>query len=115
MIKKRIKIPIYLDKLLIIQTDNFEKIQRKYNLRGIVDYCAITFQEDKEIVVVFNSKVDTSIVAHEALHICSYIFKNTGAEFDRDNDEPLAYLLGYIVKKISKVIKIRRRKTIKIR
>lgn len=108
MIKKKIKIPIYLDKLLIIQTDNFEKIQRKYNLSSIVDYCAITFQLDKEIVVVFNSKVDASIVAHEALHVCSYIFKNTGADFDRDNDENLAYLLGYIVKKISKIIKIKK-------
>ena len=108
MIKKRIKIPIYLDKLLIIQTDNFEKIRRKYNLGGIADYCAITFQMDKEIVVVFNSKVDASIVAHEALHICSYIFKNTGAEFDGDNDEPLAYLLGYIVKKIHRTIKVKK-------
>lgn len=108
MIKKRIKIPIYLDKLLIIQTDNFEKIQKKYNLGGIADYCAITFQMDKEIVVVFNSKVDASIVAHEALHICSYIFKNTGAEFDKDNDESLAYLLGYVVKEISKAIKVKK-------
>ena len=107
MLKKRIKIPIFLDKLLIIQTDNFEKIQRKYNLGGIADYCAITFQMDKEIVVVFNSKVNSSIVAHEALHVCSFIFKNTGVEFDKDNDEPLAYLLGYVVKKISKSIKIK--------
>lgn len=110
MIKKRIKIPIYLDKLLIIQTDNFEKIQKKYKLEGIADYCAITFQMDKEIVVVFNSKVDSSIVAHEALHVCSFIFKNVGADFDRDNDENLAYLLGYIVKEVGKVIKIRRKK-----
>ena len=108
MIKRKIKIPIYLDKLLIIQTDNFEKIQRKYNLNGIVDYCAITFQTDKEIVVVFNSKVDASIIAHEALHICSYVFKNTGVDFDRDNDEPLAYLLGYVVNKISKMIKLKK-------
>ena len=110
MVKKKIKIPIYLDKLLIVQTDDFESIQKKYKLEGIVDYCAVTFQCDKKIVVVFNSKVDSSIVAHEALHICSYIFKNVGADFDRDNDESLAYLLGYIVKEISKVIEIRREK-----
>jgi len=80
IIKKRIKIPLYFQNLYIIQTDDFETIHREYKLKGSVDFAGVTILDDDEIVVV--------------------------SEYDRDNDETLAYLLGWVVEQIHKTIKV---------
>jgi hypothetical protein len=41
-------------------------------------------------------------IAHEADHLCNQLFKSIGATVDVDNDESHAYLLGWIVKQITK-------------
>lgn len=43
-------------------------------------------------------------IAHEAHHITQYIFDDRGVKSDRENSEPEAYLLGYIVRKITEGI-----------
>jgi hypothetical protein len=106
IIKKRIKIPLYFQNLYIIQTDDFETIHREYKLKGSVDFAGVTILDDDEIVVVFRTDVTPSIIAHEALHVCSYVFQGIDAEYDRDNDETLAYLLGWVVEQIHKTIKV---------
>jgi len=104
MINKRIKIPLYFHNLRIIQTDNFEEVHKHYGLRGEIDYAGITIDAGNEIVVAFNNEVTASLIAHEALHVCSIVFKNIRCDYDRDNDEPIAYLLGWIVEQIHKTI-----------
>lgn len=107
MIKKKFKIPIYFQNLTIIQTDDFESIHKFYNLKGYCGgYDAVTIDAGDDIVVVFNSKVDASIIAHESTHICTYTFQKIGAEIDVNNDEFLAYLMGWVVGKIHKTIKV---------
>ena len=39
------------------------------------------------------------ITAHEALHVTSVIMDLVGIRFDRNNDEPIAYLVGHIAEK----------------
>ena len=41
-------------------------------------------------------------IAHEADHLCNQLFKSIGATVDTSNDEAHAYLLGWIVKQITK-------------
>ena len=41
-------------------------------------------------------------IAHEADHLCNQLFKSIGATVDVNNDESHAYLLGWIVKQITK-------------
>lgn len=107
MIKKKIKVPLYFQNLTIIQTDDFESIEKQYNLKGnYPEYDAITFNTSDSIVVVFNSKVTPSIIAHEFVHVCSYVFTGICAKIDLDNDECLAYLLGWVVEQIHKNIKV---------
>lgn len=112
MINKRIKIPLYFQKLRIIQTDNFEEVHKNYRLDGNIDYAGITIDAGYEIVVVFNKEVTPSLVAHEALHVCSIVFKNIRCEYERDNDEPIAYLLGWVVEQIHKTIEVYDKRTI---
>lgn len=107
MIKKKFKIPLYFQNLTVIQTDDFESIHKFYNLKGYCGgYDAVTIDAGGNIVVVFNSKVDASIIAHESIHICTYTFQKIGAKIDVNNDEFLAYLMGWVVKQIHKTIKV---------
>ena len=40
------------------------------------------------------------VIPHECLHVVCDIFKLRGIEFDNDNHEHAAYLLGYLTNKI---------------
>lgn len=42
-------------------------------------------------------------LAHEATHVALELFRDIGAEVDIDNQEPFAYLVGWIVKQLSNV------------
>ena len=54
--------------------------------------------------LILRNEIDLiSTIAHEADHIVSFIFKRVGIKLDLDNDEPHAYLLGYIVEQIYKI------------
>lgn len=113
MIRKRIKIPMYFQNLMIIQTDDFDEIEKVYGLdKAPGGYDAVTFLWKGDIVVVFNSKVTPSIVAHESVHICSFIFYLVGAEKDINNDEHEAYITGYVVEQIHKTIEVYDKRTI---
>jgi hypothetical protein len=46
-----------------------------------------------------NSKVSIDTVAHESLHIARMILTSRGVLFDPNNDEPYAYLVGWIAGK----------------
>ena len=112
MIKKKFKIPLYFQNLIVIQTDDFEALEKEYGLRGgSPEYSAITFETKDSIVVAFKSEVDLSIIAHESVHICSYVFLGIDAKVELDNDEPFAYLMGWVVEQIEKTIIIPPKKT----
>lgn len=46
-----------------------------------------------------------STLAHEALHVASYIMRVRGFYHDLDNQEPMAYLVGHITGLIDKARK----------
>lgn len=50
------------------------------------------------ILIRFKSKADmtTSIIAHEAVHAAIHIFDYTGCCIATENQEPFAYLVGWI-------------------
>ncbi|WP_374440543.1 hypothetical protein [Epilithonimonas sp.] len=105
---KKINIPIYYGTLILIKDEDFTAVNKKYNHNIPESYGAVSF-ENKEaknfeyVVVMVNTNI--SLIAHEAVHICNFIFKNVGIELDRNNDEPQAYLVGWIVDEIEKFLK----------
>lgn len=45
--------------------------------------------------------IDVSTLAHEAVHVMSYLMEYVGLKYDPDNDEWYAYMIGYIVDEIN--------------
>jgi hypothetical protein len=98
-------------------TEDYPKINKKYhqNLteednvlgmsqrRGNYHMIIINIGRHKEIFKKINIECEIAdTIAHEADHLCNQMFKSIGATVDVNNDEPHAYLLGWIVKQITR-------------
>lgn len=107
MKKKKIKIPIYFGSLIIIKVDNITDANKKYSINANESYESFCFTTEnkkgsKKYYIVLKKETDISIIAHEVVHLVNYIFLHNGIELDRHNDEPQAYLTGWIFKQINK-------------
>lgn len=82
-----------------------------------VTYCSVEEKRTKDFgfAVVMLSNLKTlggskivEIISHEASHVATGIFAELGIHLDGNNDEPYAYLIGYISsciwKTVSKII-----------
>ena len=104
---KTIEIPIYFGEITIIKTDSFKEVNEKYNTEAGDDiYEAVVFElQDRDHHVVVIKKPDWSVIAHEVVHLVNAIFLKCGIELDRINDEPQAYLTGWIINEIELFLK----------
>ena len=59
-----------------------------------------------ELVVVWidDKDVDLSMISHEAFHVSMDILSELGIKFHADNQEPIAYMVGWCVRCISDVV-----------
>ena len=107
MIKKTINIPIYQCKLTIILDKDLSYVTKKYKTIDLSNYGAVTMRipnKHSEYIIAFEYS-EGSIIAHEVTHLVNYIFKDKGVELDLNNDEPQAYLTGWLFKMIEKAIR----------
>ena len=110
MKRKKITIYPYYQILEIIVCKNFTKNLDKNKLTYDKSLPVnswesfVAFEYDK-IWIFLRSKTDAGVIAHEAVHITNYVFKHANITLDINNDEPYAYLLGWIVEEIHKVQK----------
>lgn len=106
MKSKEVPIPIYFGKLIIILTNDWKEVDRAYNTK--IDenlYDAVVFEiKDKDEYIVAIKKIKWSVIAHEVVHIVNAIFLSCGVELDRHNDEPQAYLTGWLINEIDKFL-----------
>jgi len=98
---------IYLNTIIIIETDNEESLKQFNILSEMPDFndflgCVLPgkFNGDNCQFVIFNGKPDISTIAHECYHVVSNVMYIADIEFDCRNDEPGAYFLGWITKKV---------------
>lgn len=106
MKKTIIDIPIYQCKLTIILDKDLSYVEKKYRTKSLSDYGAITMRvPDKfsEYVMAFEYSEGT-IIAHEIVHLKNYIYEDCSIELDKFNDEPEAYLTGWLFKQIEKFL-----------
>jgi hypothetical protein len=103
---KKIKIPLYFGCLIVHKIDSFEEINNLYKDINVPlnTYSAIVFNDKKDNIVLAIEEVNYAIIAHEIVHIVNSIFKRAGIKLDLDNDEPQAYLTGYLMKEINKFL-----------
>lgn len=112
--KKEIKVPIYTGTLFIVDSDSRKKIKKVIkNFDDKQIYAHSLLFDNKGmtgygIVLNFNykkAKITHGVIAHEAYHITSYIAEEHGLEWNVDNDEPLAYLINWVVDQVYLFVK----------
>lgn len=99
---KTIKIPIYQCNLTMVLDKDLSYIEKKYKTMPLSDYGAVTMRipnKFSEYIVAFEY-TDGAIIAHEIVHLKNLIYQDKGIELDRYNDEPEAYLIGWLFKEI---------------
>jgi hypothetical protein len=104
---KEVPIPIYFGTLVIIFTDQLENLNPIYKTNIVEDdYDAVVFLDkpDSNKVIVAIKKKDWSVIAHETVHVVNAIFLSCNIQLDRNNDEPQAYLTGWVVNEIDKFL-----------
>ncbi|MBR8706941.1 hypothetical protein [Bacteroides pyogenes] len=87
-------------------SDRFEGVSEWDDAADAIVDCVYDKQKDLGGVLVrFKSKksMTVSTISHESLHIAMNIFDYIGAKADSMNQEPLAYLVGWIAGKINQV------------
>ena len=121
MVTQGLDINPYGRRLHIIITGDFTKdypvINKKYHqsldesdnvlgmsqMRGQHHMIVINVGRHRTIFKGINVECELAdTIAHEADHLCNQLFKSIGATVDVNNDESHAYLLGWIVKQITK-------------
>jgi len=104
--KKVIDIPIYMEQLTMIIVDgDFEELGDKYGIpEKQYDAGALTWTEDdfESFVAFRRDHVTHSAVSHEALHVIQFLYSNRGIEYVEGANEHDTYLLGWLVKQITR-------------
>lgn len=113
-LRKSIKVPLYVGRFDIVITDNVDDYEKVYNKFGkdevfghsIETSCKKSNYTHFVMVLNFNSnyKITHGIIAHEALHITSFILDRVGQEFDPNNHECFTYLIQWVTNEVYKFI-----------
>ena len=111
---EKFEIPLYRGKLIVIISNCVEEVQRiipEFNPRGFYAHTYLfNYRVDKAdgeegYGLVFNfdhedPPITPGVIAHESLHAVNMILDNRGVVEDFNNDEPVAYLLEWIVDRV---------------
>jgi len=109
MKRKCLTIPIYDCSVDVVVTKKFEEAVKEagwsYDCSG-VDAITLHYPDNPSNFAVLFRKGSTSPghVAHEATHLVIKIMKAFEIKFDFDNQEPIAYLMGYVVDGLHQII-----------
>lgn len=108
--KKKIKIPVYNSTLWVYLADSLYDVSKElgFNFAGLDSCWAMAFQNTNNpdiLYTAFTPDYLNKTIAHEAVHIVNYLFKQKGIKLDLDNDENQAYWTGWFYNEIEKVLK----------
>ena len=108
MKSKVIPIPIYGGKLIVIVSKDINLIAKKYKLTvDVSNFGAFTFKDTskyRNYIMALEDGWRTNVV-HELVHVVNYIYLDCAMQLDRNNDEPQAYLMGWLYHEIDKFLK----------
>lgn len=109
--KKDINIPIFRLKLKIVVVDDIEEaLKINPNINTEADSCVIDYNNGKATIIIASN--DMSVIAHECLHVKNAIWNRIGYSPNLVNDGVDAYLLGYIMEEVLKVVEKHTNKTL---
>ena len=102
----KIQIPIYYGTLIIVLVEDWRVFYNKFNITPFkFDYEGffVNLEDKDEYIIALKSK-KWSVISHEVVHAVNSIFKSCNVKLDIDNDEPQAYLTGWIIEQIDNFI-----------
>jgi len=107
MDKYKFIVPVYNAQVVILKGDMKDIYQFfKYGTEPNEFDAFVTQRTDKEgyttYYVCFNEGLKSHVIAHEVVHLVNAIFRDRYVKLDLNNDEPQAYLTGYLFEKILK-------------
>jgi hypothetical protein len=106
---KVIKIPIYYAQLTVILFDKVEDVVKKYKLKTKIElasYGALAFRvpdDYRHYAIALETDWRANVV-HEIIHVINYLYADLGIDLDLKNDEPQAYLAGWLFDEIDKFL-----------
>jgi hypothetical protein len=105
---KNIAIPIYNSNLTIIVAEDISVVAKKYKLSvDVKNFGAFTFKDEtkyRHYVMVLEDDWRSNVV-HELVHVVNHIYTDCAMTLDRQNDEPQAYLMGWLFDEIDEFLK----------
>ena len=107
MEKYRIHIPLYNGNLYIIDTDDVvgavENTQEEQYDITSSESCLISKRSGDFYLYIDLQDCSTGLLAHELFHATHRILEYFGMQFTRDNHEPFAYLMEYLMNECIKL------------
>lgn len=88
-------IPIFFGNLVLIKTNDFEGVLKKYSVEGDGEMCAFSLDYKNDFIIAYKD-FDWSVLVHEIIHVVNMIMKSCRIPLDYDNDETQAYLAGWV-------------------
>lgn len=110
----KIIIPIYFGYLQIVVAEDFVVAANKLNISDegfkLNTLGAFVSTSDDDLghecyTLFIQPDVDHDLIAHEVVHLVNEFYIKRGIKLDLYNDEPQAYLTGWITGEIYKVLK----------
>jgi hypothetical protein len=103
---KSFKIPIYFGVVTVVQTSNKEDIKKRFKIDCYDNNPCVYSRGSHYFTVIFpeSNQIDINAISHECTHLANFRMNKIGYKFDYENDEPYAYLLGYLVEKVYSIL-----------
>jgi len=110
---KELKIPLYRGRMVIIFTNDTVRLKKhipSFNDEYIYAHTLLTnWKGEQGFIIVLNFKskyreIHNGTITHESIHAADFIAQERGIVPDFSNDEPIAYLAGYITDEIYKLM-----------
>lgn len=103
--EKKFKVPIYDYVVYVMIVDSMEEAVKKHpEIKGSMYGC--TLEYDNPFCKVILPPCNNSTLIHELEHVKNIIWKWIGYTPQAGNDEPDAYLIGYLYEQVDKIIKL---------
>lgn len=84
--------------------DEYHEIFPHHAVAGFATYTESKKHAFHVWAVFTKERICHNTIAHEAVHVLNFIYKSRGIMLDLSNDEPQAYLSGWISEKIYETI-----------
>ena len=114
--RKSLKVPLYPCTIDFVYTSDMQKFRDEYGFENEVNervahFCAYPlFYKNctkERIVMLLNKEEELThgIIAHEALHATNHALNRIGYQFNPYDDEPICYLLMWLIDELYKFLK----------